>query len=505
MSDVVVDIRVYVDWERTGTFDGVYDDITPYVMDARWQIGSRTPYFDVADAGRATIQVNNETGFFTPENADSPVVSYLVPLRPLRIDLVYESQSETMFYGYLKTARRPFSLTTENTFELVAEDLFAFLKEADFSIGLLESVRTDEVVQTIIEQVQLPPAIGSAWVIGIPGSSEIGETTVIGDASVGFDLDTGTVSVPYAGDNWTQETKALAAIADAVRAERGRFFFSRDGKAVFRNRSSLQTGTVTSKNYSKVSRASYDYWDQMKNEVIVVARPRKSEADATLYSIDNDIEIADGETLTVRALFTEPDSGVDISGKDLVKPNTGDGSLVVSGGSVTINMEAKAQSAELAITASGDVTVTTLDIKGTKLTSHRPQEATAVDGESIGRYGRQTLRVDAKMLADIEQAQNIADYELSRRKTPRGQYRMIGHSGTQAAESIGVGMLETVGVTAMPHTDDVGRVVGEVHNWKRNGWQYEYQMYLEDTDLTSYWTVGVKGSSEIGETTRVAF
>ncbi len=60
---------IEVDWERTGNFNGTYDDITDYVMDARWFTGFRRPYQDVADEQMLSLTVSNSEKRFSPENS----------------------------------------------------------------------------------------------------------------------------------------------------------------------------------------------------------------------------------------------------------------------------------------------------------------------------------------------------------------------------------------------------------------------------------------------------
>lgn len=51
---------IAIDWDRNGNYTGTDDNITSYVMQANWFIGSRKPYMDMADNTLCTLIIKND-------------------------------------------------------------------------------------------------------------------------------------------------------------------------------------------------------------------------------------------------------------------------------------------------------------------------------------------------------------------------------------------------------------------------------------------------------------
>lgn len=77
--------KVLVDWDRTGDFLNSSDDITSYVVNAKWYLGFSQPYANVANDSTLDLVLNNSDKRFSPENSSSPLAGNLLPLRPVQI------------------------------------------------------------------------------------------------------------------------------------------------------------------------------------------------------------------------------------------------------------------------------------------------------------------------------------------------------------------------------------------------------------------------------------
>ena len=57
---------IAIDWDRDGSFDGQYDDVTNSAISADWFLGERTPYQDTADNSTLTSRAEQQRQtFFT--------------------------------------------------------------------------------------------------------------------------------------------------------------------------------------------------------------------------------------------------------------------------------------------------------------------------------------------------------------------------------------------------------------------------------------------------------
>jgi hypothetical protein len=64
---------IAIDWDRSGNFNGTYDDVTEYVMSADWFLGMKTPYQDTANNSRLNLVLTNADKRFSPENESGPL------------------------------------------------------------------------------------------------------------------------------------------------------------------------------------------------------------------------------------------------------------------------------------------------------------------------------------------------------------------------------------------------------------------------------------------------
>ena len=242
---------IAIDWDRDGGFSDQYDDVTNQVVSAKWFLGERKPYQDTADDSLLTLVLNNSDRRFSPENAGSPLAGKLTPFKPMCIRSDDGTTVRTHWLGWIESIQPAVSIYGERTVEITAAGPMQFYKAAETSLALQEYMRTDEIVAALIKEVVFPPALVGAWVLGRIGNSEIGVTTRLANVTQYSDLDEGVTVLAIAADNWVQRGGSndaekdtfdvYRAVKDVVAAERGRFLFSRDGKALFWNRHRLLT------------------------------------------------------------------------------------------------------------------------------------------------------------------------------------------------------------------------------------------------------------------------
>lgn len=209
-------------------------------------------------------------------------------------------------------------------------------------------------------------------------------------------------------------------------AERGRFYFDRDGNAVFKNRHYFPTKKAVQATFDDAMQdMEYTYagLNEFKNEVTVVCYPRtiSDDGDILLWSLDKEVTISpateDKPFQQITAAFRD-DSDNRIGGKDVYL-----GTVEFSQGSADITMETSANRVQLKIVnhSSENVVLSTCEIRGKKITDFGRMEAIAVDGVSATLYGKRSLNLNLPSLDNFELAESIANFELSRRKNPSGK------------------------------------------------------------------------------------
>jgi len=501
-----------IDWDNNGTFVGPYDDVTPYVHAANWFLGMKQAYQYMPDESEATFTLVNTTRIFSPENVASPLYGKMVPHRRMKVVSTNGYEPETTLWSGYVDYINPTPMQYKGPFltEVRGVGPKSILSRAVINLALLEDVTTDEAIAAILDQVQVPPAFEGSWRLGTATVSELGDTTFLSTAELDTDLDVGDVILPFVGDNWDNFTNAFDAISTVVLAEQGKLFFSRTGEIVFWNRSRFQgTNTIFHTFGDTFFGIEYSYGKEIYNRIKVTYYPRFISASSTdvLWTLDEPLTIPAGEEQTIQANFNS-EEGVKIGGKDVVIPNTVDGTLVVGSGAATISdSEIAADSLKMTFTNAGGVpaVITTLVVKGKRISAFNSQTVEEYDGYSISYYGQREKSIDLKLVTDIDDARGVAQSQLLRYKEPAGRVRSISMYNRDIDWALRQLALETgivigVGETQTQHTNQYV-IVGEQFEYRDNGTNVKSTVYLEPlTDLTP-WLLGVTDRSELGTST----
>ena len=93
--------EVCVDWNNDGDFVDVTEDIT---IDVKWLTYERGVEAELerAATGTLTLAVRNETGKYSPEYTGSVLSPNLLPGRPVRVRVVHDAVTYTVFTGYIE-------------------------------------------------------------------------------------------------------------------------------------------------------------------------------------------------------------------------------------------------------------------------------------------------------------------------------------------------------------------------------------------------------------------
>ena len=539
---------IAIDWDRDGNFSGQYDDVTSYVISAQWFLGEKKPYQDTADDSMLTLVLNNSDKRFSPGNGSSPLSGKLAPFKPVRVQSNDGTTTRIHWVGWIESIQPKVNVYGERTVEIVAAGPMQFYKAAETNPDLQENMLTSDIIATLIKEVVIPPAMTSAWILERVGNSELNVTTFLANTTSYSDLDIGIMTLAIAADNWVSRGGAndaekdtfdvYRAIKDVVAAERGRFLFSRDGKALFWNRHHLLQGGAAAATFDNtMTGLEYQYagLDHFKNEVIVVCHPRAVSASdqEPLWQLEEEVRIPVGDTRTVHAKYQDG-SDNRIGGKDVTLTNVkfrfenqskpdesvyGPNGFTVQDGGVSegeanVALDAKANSAELKITNVGtmDAYLTSATLRGRKITDFGRMEVQATDAASIVDYGRRTLRLNLPSVDNFDDAETIAQFELYRRSQPRGMAQSLSlrshgiQGGNQHAQQLArtLGDKITVTETQTGHQSD-SYIVGEMHKLSASATLFETTWYLEPAPDTYPWKLEVAGRSELDTTTILTY
>jgi len=520
---------------NTGNIIDLYDNVTAWTTDAEWFLGIHRPYQDDADDSMLRLRLKNVDKTFSPEYASSPLNDVLVPYRPVTVRSNDGTTTRTHWTGWIESFEPMPDQYGERMVDVRAAGAMLFFEDAETSLAVQENKRADEIIDELLNEVTIPPALTESWIVGVAGYAELGITSYLPETTLPHALEAGKTTFAYAGDNWmrprnpgettTDSFNVYRAIKDVVAAERGRFFFDRTGRAQFWNRHHLLTDRVVTAAFDNTMHdITYEYaaLGEFKNEIVVTCHPRtvSTGSNDLLWQLDQPLTIRAGETKTLNVSYRD-DSENRIGGKNVRLENVtfSEGSaevrLIAGGNRATLEIINNAASTASAhhngspSSGEGSAILATAELRGTKITSFGQMEADAHDLTSQAFYGRRILRMNLPSVDKLDDAQTIADFELGRRAQPSGKARTLklvsdaksggGQHGQQITRTIG----DLIAVKeAQTAHDEQYFIIGEEHKLTNKGEVLETTWYLEPSSEGNWWLLG---TGALDQTTRIAY
>ena len=497
-----------VDWNSDGDFSDTGEDISAYVMDAEWQLGMGDVFQEIADETRITLTLRNDDRRFSPEYSGSPYYGSLVPQRAIRVRSTYDGISRTHWTGWIESVLPTWNERGEQVCVMVGVGAKQFLENTEVRLPLLENATADAIIEQVLINTQLPPLLGNAWLMGVSNKSNVGSSTYFGGITSVADLEVGIETFPYIADNWEDGVTGIDAIHSAVAGERGRFFFDREGKAVFWNRRHTQVLYDVEQTFTDTMQGiEYAYGMMLANSVEVRVYPRAISAGNTelLWELEKPLIVPVGEEKTVRARYVSAENQTLSARNVYFSGETGDL------GRLNIFLSANAKSAEIRVINTGNIAaaLSTLQLYGQTLVSYDTESVTERDGASIAAYGKRELMIDTMLLEDRTVAASIAQYELGRRKSPQGMVtalRLMNRNETYLETQLylTIGSVIQVSETQTAHSARYV-VIGERQKLSNGQKLLESEWVLEPLASNTNWLMGTTNYSEIGVTTRFGF
>jgi hypothetical protein len=513
---------------NTGNNVDLYDNITDLVTEAEWFLGFKEAYQDMPHASSLNLTLNNSDKRFSPDytpgGGANPLQGYVRPLRPIYVLSDDGTTIRTQWSGWLESVEPASNQYGERIARLKASGPERFFSNVETAIEIQENKRTDEIIEVLLDEVPMPPRLVVSAIVG-DATNPVG-TATIPEVKIARDLQEGQTVLAIAADNWIRETPAnddsrtqtfnvYHAMKDMAGAERGRFFFNREGRAVFWNRHQLlKDKTVQATFDNSMTELEYTFagLDEFMNDIRVTCHPRQISGNNNELLWLFDVENKDAIRLIGRRAEREVqfsfknDSGRRIAGRDVHIGSVTFGPYEYSGNYGNINsthfiIDAKANGGTLLIRGNiGQVKdnftkISVIEIRGQTITDYGQMEAVAEDQWSITRYGRRTLRLNLPAVDNLQDAQRVADFERYRRKEPSGKVASMtmlsqGKQGgnahaDQLAREIG-DRIEVI-EAQLGHTGDYF-IIGEAQKLSENATLLETTWYLESA-IEGNWAV----------------
>jgi hypothetical protein len=536
----VVDItyNVYLDLTGNGDFSDDDENISGYVIEALVKRGAANPWDTIARDTQIEVELDNSTQLFSPEAGGA--LSGLKPSARLAVDMTYDSVTERLGIGRVARdgirvdpgsyGKRRAGLSTYGLLLLLQEEM-------NVELALQTNVTTDQVIALLIDASGIYPFAFTGWLLGITGYSELGVSTVLSDGPAGFlDLDTGSNTLAYVGDQWGQQVSLYTMLKQLMEAERGLLYERRDGWLAMRSRhyfiedvATAVDAAITDAHLIASKKQEYGYGESVVNDVTVTGYPRQVGTARTVvarYPIASGTgHIIPSGSTSYLTLDYKDSGGASIGAYDVVfdlttdyttgfwnsvtqQIETGSPSLVVSvqeaAGKVTLVIANEDSSHAIIMPGSTDSTAIT--VRGYAIQTFDGLTVNEQNTDSISEILRQSMRLDLKLLSDADAVQSTALFELGNRGTIQGHFTHITLSpfkSEQCAEwvrDLTIGDRISVTETQTGHTGEYF-IVGEEHR-VLNGATEHYATYTLRPASTGWWVLGV---SELGVSTTLSY
>jgi hypothetical protein len=371
------------------------------------------PLARVASTGTCTFGLDNGQtnssgllGYYSPEHAN--VRDGFVSGIPIRVLVDDDTSEYEIFHGRVQTiAPVPGVDGVRNTL-IVATDLLDDIARFRLNqVPLLEDVRGNQVFRTLVEVLPNQPN-------GVSTTGNGGEI------------------YPLALDNTRdEEVTMLQEFQRLAVSEFGRIWVNRVGALIYENRP-YRSGLSVSLSLQDTQIATLDVADRTRdalNRVEVTVHPRIVDDASTtiLFSLNNPLEIAAGETKVILGPYrveTAPDTIVRVGGLDLIDPiattdylmnslQDGTGTNLTASLGVVANYGANGVQYRLTNNSGGIGFVTKLQARGRGVYDFRTVVVEATDDEAIVSDGVNSIAIDMPYQEDADVAQTIADDVLA--------------------------------------------------------------------------------------------
>ncbi|MEZ4667899.1 MAG: hypothetical protein R3E39_08295 [Anaerolineae bacterium] len=507
---------VAIDFNDDGDFTDTGEALTADLLHMSWRLGVAQPYDTLAAPVTARLTLRNPHRAYSPEYS----AANLKPGVPLRIQSNDGLTTRTHFTGFIQRVEPQTGTQGERLAVIHAAGPEHWLTQHRIRLPPQVNARADTIIAAVLGSSPLRQTpIGGYWLLDIAGHAELGTNTRLG-GSYPAALETGKSTFAYAADTWGSGLTALTAIQQIVESERGRFYVDRFGQLIFYNRHHTVLTTASVATFTDdMDGAFYDYGSHVANHITVPITPRTLGAPASiLWQLSAPQKVEPGEagvrrlTAPYRDSSDRPIGAVQVispqAGVDFSANTHADGSGADYTSQVVMNVvEAGASAALLEFRNNSVVTIyiqTGAQVRGTPLVLGDPAIVELTDLPSLNLYGPHQLHLETPDLGTLEEAENMARFELVRRKDPRGHIHSLRLSGTlHLAQLLTRTLFDriTVHESQTNHTADYF-IIAEEHEVDLAGARHHTRWLLEPASSSAFW---ILDTSHLDQTTILAY
>ena len=275
---------------------GAYDDITPQVKSAEWQLGRNSFDEPMAYEGTMELILDNSSQLFSPENTTGALFGRLTQNLKIALEIYHDGLWQALWTGW--TDKFEIVAGTSKSLEAslsCSQGLYR-LREGEFSLAVTSNARLDTAVFDIVSRSGWRSAKSPfSFVSNIQAILGV-NTYLATSADLFTDFDVGLNRLDKLGMDWGRETNAENALKELLLSEFAKLMVDREGGLMLHNREHyinpqlISAGSIVLD--TNVHDAEYVFGDNVINRIEVTVKPKKEVTGATIWQTEVPISLA---------------------------------------------------------------------------------------------------------------------------------------------------------------------------------------------------------------------
>lgn len=357
-------------------------DYSERIISLEWQREESFPYS--VNMAMADVVFNNTDDFFTP-NSGSPISSYILPKRPIRLQAGFNGEALPAFVGLTEKMPVINENTKQASFHCIDFLSSLFLKPLNQSV-MYQDMRVDEILGDLLESM------------GILSSQ--------------YSFDPGLNRIAFA---YFEKGMVLGdAIRKLMQSELGSFYMDETGMLRFVNLNKRSPEVVYHFNESNTISIKTSDESEIINVVEINAKVREVQVNQAVYNLPQAILVPAGSSEDFFFDFQDPVTGIDdIEFYTANTESDGTGDDITSSVTVTdTDLFATAVKVTFNNASSSNAYITSLAIYGTPAKVVKPLYYRDENSDSVAKYDEHILKIDNDYIQTEAQAATIATIAL---------------------------------------------------------------------------------------------
>lgn len=488
---ITITYTIWIDRNRNG-LQTSGEIITSDVIALKWRLGMTQPYDTMAPPGWAEIILDARSGGYSGTNGAALLGCCVTVLSN------DGTTTRTHFVGFIDKIVPAAGDYGPRTTRLHAQTRDATLADHTPAIVPTALGEAETLIGYALSKSGMPYRVTAGYSILNDPGAVVGTAKLFADVE-DYSADVGLTTLAYGGA-WSSSDspRANALIAEIVASERGRFFCGRDGTLYLFNRHALlQTLSNAATLTNDMADLTVSSGEDIINDIEIQVIPRRVGAqNSLLWTLDRSLQLAPGELRHLQIPFHDEETllvGALPTLRCVLTVVDQDGDDVTQSVSAWLN-EITFTGALLSLRHPYPNTITLISVMvyGTPLYRESPQTARVVDMPSVMQYGRRHRWLNLSALSTLEQAEDIARYEVSRRKTPRSHASTVTLSTQTHAQQVLACTLYDCLTISETQSLPVGKymICAEEHHVQEGGAVHHVTWLLEPVDSDVFACVG---------------